>query len=93
MNVTFSGSVSAQVSDGQTVTITVTLPDGTTETLTAKTLVDQTFSVSKEYVVVGDYSAVAHVDEDAQYLATDSPPVTFTIAKQSRTLTLTVNVA
>lgn len=90
--VTFTGSVSAQIAEGETVTITVTLPDSTTETLTTTTLADKTFTTSKEYGA-GDYSAIAHVDENAEYLAADSPAVPFTIAKQARTITLNVDVA
>ena len=92
MTVNFTGSVSAQTAEGETVTVTVTLPDASTETLTATTLADKTFATSKEYLP-GDYSATATIEEDAEYKAAASSPVSFTIAKMDRTLTLTVNVA
>ena len=88
---TFTGTVSAQIAEGETVTITVTLPNASTETLTALTLADKTFTTSKEYGA-GDYSAIEHIDADAEYLATDSPAVPFTIGKQPRTITLNINV-
>ena len=83
--------MSAQVAAGETVTITVTKPDGT-ETLTATTLADKTYSVTKTYTVAGNYSAVAHQDADTQYSAWDAGPVTFTIALTTRTGTLTVTL-
>ena len=89
--VTFTGSVSHQ-EKVQTVTITVMLPDNTTETLTTTTLADKTFSTSKQYPP-GNYSAFAHVDENGLYLAADSPTVPFTVGKLARTITLNVNVA
>ena len=89
---TFTGTVSAQSAEGETVTITVTLPDTTTETLTTTTLADKTFTTSKEYGA-GDYSAIAHIDENSEYLAADSSAVPFTLTKQPRTITLNVNVA
>ena len=53
--VTFNGAVTAQVAAGEIVTITVTKPDATTDTLTAETLADKTFSVAKDYLP-GDYT-------------------------------------
>ena len=90
--VTFSGSVSAQAVPGETVTITVTKPDGT-ETLTATTQADGTFSTTKEYTVPGNYTAVFHIDADAIYLAADAGPIPFVIPLQPRTLTVSVTVA
>jgi len=92
VTVNFTGSVSAQTAEGETVTITVTLPDASTETLTATTLADKTFATSKDYPP-GEYSAVASIEEDAEYKAAASSSVSFTIEKADRTLTLTVNVA
>lgn len=91
-NVTFSGAVSAQVSAGETVTITVTKPDNTTETLIAVTLADKTYSVTNQYVVAGTYKAKAHGDADAIYIACDSAEVSFTIALTARTVTLNVTI-
>lgn len=93
MNVIFSGNVSAQAQAGETVTITVTKPDSTTETLTALTLADRTYSVTKQYDVAGNYSAKAHGNEDAIYQAWDSAVVPFTITLTARTGTLVVTLA
>lgn len=92
MQVTFSGSVSAQANAGETVTITVTKPDSTTETLTAQTLADRTYSVTKAYLVAGNYSAKAHGNEDSQYQAWDSTVASFLIPLSPRTGTLVVTV-
>jgi len=88
----FKGSVSAQVQAGETVTITVTKPDGTTDIFTATTMADKSWSVSKEYTVAGSYSAVAHVGEDAQYFAADTSSIPFEVPKLARTITMTVEV-
>lgn len=93
VQVTFSGSVSAQAQAGEVVTITVTKPDSTKETLTATTLADKTYSVTQVYSVAGNYSAKAHGDADAVYDAWDSAVVPFTIALTARTGTLVVTVA
>jgi len=92
-SVTFNGVVSAQAAAGETVTITVTKPDTTTETLTALTLADRTYSVTKIYTIAGSYSAKAHGEEDAVYTAWDSAVVPFTIARITRTATLVVTVS
>lgn len=88
----FSGTVSAQVAAGETVTLTVTKPDATKDTLTATTLVDKTYSVIKEYIVAGAYSVTAHGNADAQYGAWDAGPTAFTVSLETRTGTLTVTV-
>jgi hypothetical protein len=90
VNVTFSGSVSAQAVTGETVTITVTKPDASTETVTAVTLADRSYTVTKAYVIAGAYSAKAHGDADAIYASWDSNSVPFTIALTARTGTLNV---
>jgi hypothetical protein len=91
-DVTFAGSVSAQQNVGETVSITVTKPDSTTEVLTALTLADKTYSVTKTYTIAGNYSAKAHVAADAIYAAADSSSVAFVINLTTRTVTLTINV-
>jgi len=91
--VTFSGTVSAQAQEGETVTITVTKPDNTEETLTATTLADKTYSTIKEYNIAGAYKAKSHGDADAIYTAWDSTEVPFTIALTVRTGTLNVTLA
>ena len=90
--VTFSGNNSAQVGPGETVTITVTKPDNTPETLTTTTTDTGTYTISKDYTVPRNYSAKAHQDADAQYSAWDSGPVPFVIPLQPRTGTLTVTL-
>ena len=92
MRVTFSGVVSAQAESGETVTITITKPDGTTEQLTALTQVDGTFSTTKDYPA-GDYSALFHIDADGTYMAADIGPIPFTVPLQPRTITASVTFA
>jgi hypothetical protein len=91
--VTFSGNVSAQVAAGETVTFTITKPDGTTETITTTTKADKTFSTTKDYTIAGAYSAVAGIASDPTWTAATSPSVPFTIALQTRSITLNVAVA
>lgn len=87
--VVMKGSVSAQAESGETVNITVTLPDGTTEIVTTTTLPDRTFS--KDYTnKPGDYKAKARIEENALYKAAEGDVIPFTIGKEPRTITLTV---
>lgn len=94
VQVIFSGSVSAQAQAGEPVTVTVTLPDTTTDVLTALTLADKTYSVQKEYDVAGNYSVKSHGDADAKYSAWDNEegavPFTVTLAKRTGTLVVTL---
>lgn len=90
-NVTFNGAVTAQVSGGEVVTITVTKPDGTTDTLTAQTLADKTFTATKDYLP-GDYTVKVHVDADTQYTAADSSVVSFNVGLEARSITVSVVV-
>lgn len=92
-NYIFAGTVSAQAHEGETVTITITKPDSTTEILTAVTLPDKTYSVQKEYLVAGNYTAQAHGDADEVYSAWDSDVVQFTVGLTPRTGNLTVALA
>ena len=91
--VTFSGTVSAQAASGETVTLTITKPDNTTETLTATTLADKSFSATKQYDIAGSYKATAHGDADAIYTAWDTAEMPFTITLTLRTGTLNVQMA
>ena len=91
-NVIFAGSQTAQVAAGQTVTITVTKPDGTTDTLTAKTDSTGAYTVTKTYTAAGSYSAVAAGAADTQYTAWTSKPFPFTISLTDRAGTLTVTL-
>ena len=87
--VTISGNVSAQAAAGETVTLTITRPNGAKDMLTVETQPDKTFSVTYTEAI-GSYVVVASIAEDAQYLATVSAPVAFTIGKDPRTITVTV---
>ena len=89
-SVTFSGSVSVQTGPGEIVTITVTKPDNTTESVTAPTQADGSYSFVYTNVG-GSYSVQAHIDEDADNEAADSPVVLFNILKNPRTITLNVS--
>jgi hypothetical protein len=92
-NVTFSGSVSAQAASGETVTIIVTMPDTTKDTLTAITLADKSYTVTKQYSIAGSYSAQASGVADAMYSSWQSPVVPYTISLSTRTGTLVVTLA
>ena len=91
VDVVFSGSVSAQAVTGETVTLKVTKPDLTIDTWTTLTLADKTFTITKPYMVGGQFSVIAHVDADSQYKAADSASVAFTVLL-ARTITLNVTV-
>lgn len=89
--VTFNGAVTAQMADGEIVTITVTKPDTTTDDLTTKTLADKTFSATKDYLP-GDYTVTVHIDADAQYSAANSSAVAFNVSLIARSITVSVVV-
>ena len=96
--VTFTGTISAQAALGETVTITITKPDNTIETVTALTLADLTYSVSKEYIEAGAYKAVAHGDKVETttiiYSAWDTAEAQFLVKTLvARTGTIVVTVA
>jgi len=88
--VIFSGAVSAQEKEGETVTITVTKPDGTTTIVTTLTKEDLTYSVDYSDEPGTGYKAKARIEEDALYTAAESDEVVFNIGKERRTITLTV---
>lgn len=88
--VTFTGVVSAQAIAGETITVTVTKPDATTETVVATTLADRTYTVTKTYIIAGAYTSKAHGNADAIYSSWDSNSVPFTITLTMRTGTLNV---
>ena len=92
-NVTFSGVVSAQTAPGETITVTVTKPDGTTDALAAQTDSTGAYTVTKTYTAAGAYSAVANVPADAQYVAAASPVIKFSISLLNRTVSLNVNLS
>jgi len=91
-NVIFAGSQSAQAVSGETVTVTVTKPDKTTDTLLATTASDGSYSVTKQYTVLGSYSAVAAGAADAQFSSWASSVASFTIGLTTRTGTLIVTL-
>ena len=91
VNATFSGTVSAQAVAGETVTIIVTKPDKTTDTWTATTLADWSYSVTKPYIVAGNYSYTTSISADAGYTAA-SITGTFVVPLAARTITTTVTV-
>jgi hypothetical protein len=86
--ITFVGFVSDQKEAGVIVTITVTLPSGDTMHVAAATLEDKTYSVVQEFIIEGDYSAVANVETG---LAT-SDVVCFTVTKALTESIVTLNV-
>ena len=89
--VNFTGNVSAQAAEGETVTISVTKPDTTQEVTTAQTLPDKTFSAQME-LPPSTYSAVASVEADAVYKAAISSTVPFTVGLEDRSITLNISV-
>ncbi len=93
-NITFSGEVSGQEKP-QAGTIKVTLPNGSTETITITTGADRKFTATKQYSAAGTYKAKASFTADAQYKACESEEKTFTITAEllDRTVTLNVSVA
>lgn len=92
MNVNFSGNVSAQAAPGETVTVTITFPDGkTTDTQTATTQADGTFATqAKSYMIAGTYTWVANIAADSEYKA-KSVTGSFTVTLVDRILTVQVN--
>lgn len=88
--VAFQGSVSAQEKEGEVVTIKITKPDETTETVTTTTKADLTFVPVDYENVPGDYKAKARIEADAIYGPAESEEALFSIGKEPRTITLTV---
>jgi hypothetical protein len=86
--ITFVGAVSDQEKAGEVVTITVTLPSGDTMHVTAATSEDRTYSVVQEFILEGDYSAVANVEASP----TTSDAVCFAVTKALTERTVTLNV-
>ena len=97
-NVKFSGTVLTQATPpvprtSITVTVTVTLPDKTTDTLTATTDTTGAYTATKTYTAIGAYSAIATVPADAQFDKATSPATPFTITLAAQTVTLNVNLS
>ena len=92
-NVVFSGKVTPVSVGPRIVTIVVTMPDSTQDTLpTVQTDAQGNFTTTKQYPA-GSYSAVASVPEDAQNEAGSSPVTSFQVPKSATTVTLEVNLA
>ena len=94
--VTFTGQVSAQAGV-RPVSITITQPGGTVETISGATDANRNYSILYVQSMPGDYSAIAKASEDALYLEAISQPATFSIAsppptKLPSTITLLVNI-
>lgn len=85
---TATGTVSAQAAAGETVTVTITKPDGTKVTQTATTSATGGFTLTYTDNP-GNYSSVFHIDADAGYVAADSSAIPFTIPLGARTITAT----
>ncbi len=91
------GSVSAEAAAGETVTLTLTQPDSTTQTTTLATTADATvptqgdfsgaaFTVTQD----GNYSLVASVAQVGGFSAATSTPFTFTVTGITTPRTITV---
>jgi hypothetical protein len=84
---TFSGKVSAQSEPEETITITVTKPDGEKDVFTTTTDADGAFTTTRDYPAGKGYSVVFHVDADADYTAADSEVISFDVEPTPRTIT------
>jgi hypothetical protein len=81
------GELSAQSTVGETVTINITRPNGTIDSL--HTVTDNLGGFSITFTdVPGKYSAIAVVEEDADWYAAVSDPFKFDLTKSVRTITL-----
>ena len=98
-DVTFAGTVATQATPpvprpNIPVTVTVTKPDTTKDTLAATTDSSGKYTVTKTYTAAGPYSATATVPADTQYAAATSPAAPFTITVlMNQTVTLNVSLA
>jgi hypothetical protein len=97
MSVTFNGTLNevkagAPVS-GVLVTITVTKPDVSIETITKTTDVTGKFTDVKDYTLPGTYTAVASFAGNSSYNAAASSVINFNVAKQDVVITLNVTLS
>ena len=88
-----SGTVTEQMAEGETVTITITKPDLTEETLTALTDALKAFSATKELVVAGLYKFKARIEADAGYESAESPTAEYAVDLAARSITINVGSA
>ena len=100
-NEALAGSVSAEAAAGEIVTITITRPDNTVDTVIASTVADATtptqgnFSVVYTPPMVGTYTAQGDIPADGTYAEALSAPVQFVVTSPllSRTLSLSAVVS
>ena len=97
-NYSVAGSVSGQVAAGETITFTITAPDGTTVApQTALTLADLSYADSfadSTTIQTGTYNCAFHIDADTGFTAADwtasfTVPASPTTRTGSGTLTVT----
>jgi hypothetical protein len=88
---TFKGIVDAQEKSGETVTLTIKKPDGSTETLQTPTQQDRSFGVTKDLPAGKGYKVKAYIGADAEYEAADSEEVIFDVDLAKRTINLSVS--
>lgn len=90
---TLSGVVSAQAALGETVTVAITKPDSSIDTVTGITDASGNYTITYQATSNGGYSAVATIAADASFTAATSATATFTVSGllQSRTITLTAS--
>lgn len=96
---TLSGNVSAEAAAGEIVTITITRPDNTVDTITATTVADATIPTQGDFTAVytpptvGTYTAQADIPNDGTYVEALSAPVQFIVTSPllPRTLSLSVS--
>jgi hypothetical protein len=95
-NVTFNGSAKDESANtplnGAAVAITVTKPDGSTETVTATTNTQGAFSTQKTYTAIGNYSAQATFTL-ADYNPKTSNKIAFEITKVNGNMVVTFNAS
>jgi len=85
-----SGLVTAQIAAGETVTITITKPDLTQETLTAVTDALKAYSATKQIIIAGLYKFKAAIGADAGYEEAESSIFEYTVNLAARSITITV---
>ncbi len=87
---TAGGQVSAQAQAGEQVKIKIIKPDSSSVDVSATTNQDGSYSATVDLDPGSGYVAQAHIDQDATFMAADSPAVPFDVLV-ARTITLTVS--
>ena len=75
----FTGSVSAQANPGETVTITLTAPNGAVTLATTITDKNGNFTVNLYFPVQGNYTYTLSMQQDPKYVAPTPKKGTFTV--------------